>query len=135
MADERILEMLHAIERRLTVVEHEREDAIPGPRVLLLVKQHIEPIEKAVQGIERSVERQSTQMETLAEKSEELYEAHKQMLKKEQEQKDKEAEERTLGATLKRWGAIAASIGGIWFVFRIAGTLIEAYLRSRGITP
>lgn len=135
MADDRILDMLHAIDRRLTVIEREKDDAVPGPRVQLFVKSHIEPIEKAVQGIERSVEKQAVQMGSLTEKSEELYEAHKAFLTKEQERKDKEAEEKTLGATLKRWGTIAASLGSIWLLFKIAGTLVDAYLTARGFKP
>lgn len=135
MADERIVEMLHAIERRLTVVEHEREDAIPGPRVQLFVKQNIEPIERAVQGIERAVEKQSAQMESLGAKSEELYEAHKEFLRREQERKDKEAERKTIPATLLRLGAYAGALGGIWTVFKIVGTLIDGYLKAHGFTP
>lgn len=133
-ANERIIEMLHAIDRRLTVVEREKDDAIPGPRVQLFVKQNIEPIERAVQGIERAVERQSAQMESLGGKSGELYEAHKEFLRREQERKDKEAEAKTLGATLKRWGAIAGSIGAMFTVFRVVGTLLESYLKAHGFT-
>jgi uncharacterized protein YoxC len=135
MPDERIIEMLQDIRTRVTVLEKEKDDAIPGPRVQLFVKQTIEPIQKAVEGIERAVERQSTQMENLASKSEDLYEAHKAFLDIEQKRKEKEAEEKTLGATLKRWGAIAASVGSIWLVMRLLGTLLEAYMKSHGLAP
>lgn len=135
MAEERIIDMLHAIDRRLTVVEREQDDATPGPRVQLFVKQNIEPIEKAVQGIERAVEKQAGQMETLGEKSEELYEAHKEFLRKEQERKDKEAERKTVPATLLRLGAYAGALGGIWTVFKIVGALVDSYLKAHGFTP
>jgi hypothetical protein len=135
MAEDQLKDMLHALERRLVVVEHEREDAIPGPRVQLFVKQNIEPIEKAVQGIERAVERQSAQMELLGEKSEELYEAHKEFLKQEQVRKDAEAKAKTVPATLLRLGAYAGALGGIWTVFKIVGILIDGYLKARGFTP
>lgn len=135
MADERVLEMLQEIKTRVTILERESADAIPGPRVQLFVKQNIEPIEKAVQGIERAVERQSAQMSSLAEKSEELYEAHKAFLAKEQERRDAAEKEKTLSATLKRWGTIAASLGSIWLLFKIAGTLVDAYLTARGFKP
>ena len=135
MPEDRLLDMLHAIDRRLTVVEREQDDAVPGPRVQLYVKQNIEPIERAVQGIERSFEKQAAQMSSLATKSEELYEAHKAFLENEQKRKDKEAEDKTISATIKRWGAIAASVGTILTVLKVAGTLIDAYLKSRGLAP
>ena len=81
MAEERIIEMLQDIKTRVAILEREKDDATPGPRVQLFVQKTIEPIEKAVQGIERAVEKQSAQMQILGEKSEELYEAHKEFLK------------------------------------------------------
>ena len=131
--------MLHAIDRRLTVVERERDDAIPGPRVQLFVQQTIAqaiaPIEKAVQGIERAVEKQATQMATLTDKSEELYDAHKGFLTKEQERKDAEAKYKSTSATLLRWGAYASAAGGVLGVFKVLGALIDGYLKAHGFTP
>lgn len=135
MPEDRIMEMLQEIKTRVALLEADKDDAVPGPRVQLFVREVIKPIESSVSGIERSVERQAAQMEGLAKQSGELYEAHKKFLAQEQERKEAEAREKQLGPTLKRWGAIAGAIGGIWFAFRIAGTLLEAYLKAQGFTP
>jgi hypothetical protein len=131
---ERIIEMLRELETRVVLLEKEKEDAIPGPRVELFVHRVVEPIKISVSGIERSIERIASEGQKTAEDARELYESYKDMLKREQARKDKEAEDKTVAATLKRWGAIAAAVGGIWFVFRIAGTLLEAYLKAHGFT-
>lgn len=135
MAEDRILEMLHAVERRLSLVEREQSDATPGPRVQLFVKTTVESIERTIQGIERTIEKQAEQVGSLSEKSEELYEAHKEFLRKEQERKEAEAKQKTVPATLLRLGAYAGALGGIWTVFKIVGILIDSYLKSRGFTP
>ena len=135
MAEERIVDLLQELKTRVVILEREKDDAAPGPRVQLFVREVIKPIETAVNGIERAVEKQAAQMSGLAEQSEELYEAHKSFLSKEQARKDEEAKEKTLTATVKRWGAISAAIGSIWFLFRIGGTLLEAYLKAHGFTP
>lgn len=135
MADERVIEMLQQLTTRVALLEKEKEDATPGPRVQLFVQKTIEPMEKAVQGIERAVEKQAAQMEALAGKSEELYEAHKAFLAKEQTRKDEEAARKTIPATLLRLGAYASALGGVLGVFKIVGALIDGYLKAHGFTP
>ncbi len=126
--------MLRDLETRVILLENEKDDAIPGPRVELFVARLVEPIKASVTGIERSIERLASEGQRTAKDARELYDSYKEMLKKEQARKDKEAEDKTVAATLKRWGAVAGAVGGIWFAFRIAGTLLEAYLKAHGFT-
>lgn len=133
--DDRILDMLRELTTRIVVLEKEKDDATPGPRVQLFFQQMIGPFEKSVQGIERAVEKQATQMASIAEQSEELYQAHKSFLTKEQERKDAEQEAKSIPATLKRWGVYAGALGSILAVFKVVGTLIDAYMKAHGFTP
>lgn len=136
MADnqERITAMIRDLETRVILLEQEKDDARPGPRVELFVQRVVEPIKASVSGIERSIERLAAEGQKTAQDSRELYDSYKEMIKKEQERKDEEAKEKQLVPTLKRWGAIAGAVGGIWFAFRIAGTLLESYLKANGFT-
>jgi hypothetical protein len=135
MAEERIIDMLQEIKTRVVILEKEKDDATPGPRVQLFFKQMVEPIERSVQGIERAVEKQAGQVATLTDQSKELYQAHKDFLVREQQRKDAEAARNTIPATLLRWGAYAGALGGIWLVFKVLGILLDAYLKARGFTP
>ena len=120
-----VLEMLHAIDRRLTVVERDRDDAVPGPRVKLFVAEVIAPIKESVGEIKNS-------MRTMADESRELYEAHKAFIAAEQKRKEEDQKEKTLKATLLRWGAISAAVGSILVALRIAGTFLELWIQARG---
>lgn len=129
---ERLLEMVtridsrvQSIDSRVMLLEREKDDATPGPRVKLFVTEVVSPIQKSVDKIELSISK-------LADESKELYDAHKAFIDAEQKRKDKEAEEKTVGKTVIRWGAVAGAIGAIWFLFRIAGSLIDAYIQTRG---
>lgn len=128
MAEERldkVFEMLREMTTRLTVLEREKDDAVPGPRVRLFVSEVVSPIKESVGKIEGSIAR-------MADESKELYEAHKAFISAEQKRKEDEAKERTLGATLKRWGAISAAVGSILVLLRVTGTLIELWIQARG---
>lgn len=120
----RVLEMVQRIDTRLTLLESAKEDAAPGPRVRLFVTEVISPIKESVSEIK-------TAMKTLTDESKELYEAHKAFINAEQKRKEDEAKEKTLGATLKRWGAISAAVGSILVLLRVAGTILELYIQGR----
>jgi len=119
------------LDRRVVGLEAIRDDGAPGPRVRLYVSEVITPIQKSVDKIESAITKLADGEARRDKEVEGFYAAHKAALDKEQARREAEEREKQLVPTLKRWGAVAAAVGAIWFVFRIVGTVLEVYIQTR----
>jgi hypothetical protein len=114
------------MDKRLAIVEKQLDGVAPRQWVELFVKDIVQPIRDSIKGIEHSISE-------LAKDGQEIYTAFKESIRKEEERKTQKYEDGRLPNVVKRWGAVAAAVGAIWFLFRIAGTLLEMWMKARGI--
>lgn len=133
MADDlsRAIDMLQQLTTRVSLLEHEKEDAAPGPRVKLFVTEVVAPIKDSVAEIKVAIKDTNSAMQQMAMESKELYEQHKSFLDSEQKRREKEMEGRTATGLVKKYLPIVTLVGAVIALFRVLGTAIEFYLAAR----
>lgn len=131
---------VNGIHDRVLSLEAVKEDGAPGPRVKLFVSEVIAPIQRSVDKIESAMTKLAEMQGEQRQAQEEFYASYQASLdadqkRKEEDQrrKEEEAKSKTVGATVLRWGAIAAAVSAIVLLLRIVGTLLEVYIQTHPI--
>jgi hypothetical protein len=117
------------LDTRIAVLEAEMEaltKALDGRVTSEWVKDFAQPLKEAIARME-------TSMADLGHKAASLFDTHKEMMKKDEARKEEEWKKKTMGYQLKRVAGFASAVGAIWFVFRIAGSLIEVWMAAKGM--
>lgn len=110
-----------SLETRIALLE--QQFASYAPREW--VKDFIKPVQDSVNRMESIVN-------SLSEKADHLFDAHDSLLREKAEQERKGWLERTPLGLIKKYGPVVTFIVGIVAIYRLAGSLLENWIRAHG---